>query len=437
MTELLPRRTPAGEELCRICLVSHIMVAKRWRAAARWARWSVLAGTALMLLSGASLVTVDRVVARYEGAINKEDLFGDETLDPGEAAPARPADIKGPLNILLAGIDPRHNDPFWIPRADSVLVMHIPAGLDRGYLFSLPRDLLVAIPPFPKSGYPGNPADKLAHAMYFGSQVPGDRRANHAQGFELLAATVSQYTGIARFDAGAIIDFSGFKDVIDALGGVEMEVDERVASIHLEPDGDPRDRGKSSTGYVGEQMIYEPGRRTFSGWQALDYARQRYVTGGDYARQRHQQQLVRAMISKAFSDDVLTDPLRMDKVLRAAGSSLTFSGRGHTVLDWAFALQDVRPSQVVMVKLAGGGVGRYVVDNSKDDDEGDEGDGGGDDDGGDDDGKKDDKKKPKKPKMKYQYQGEALDMYARQFLASVAAGSVENFVAFHPEMINK
>ncbi|MFD0596041.1 LCP family protein [Catellatospora coxensis] len=213
------------------------MVAKQWRAAARWARWSMLAGTALMMLSGASLVTVDRVLARYEGAVHSEDLFGDQT--PGRQAPPRPEDIKGPLNILLAGIDPRHNDPFWIPRADSVLVMHIPAGLDRGYLFSLPRDLLVAIPPFAKSGYGGNPADKLAHAMYFGSMVPGDRRANHAQGFELLAATVSQYTGIARFDAGAIIDFSGFKDVIDALGGIDMMVDERVASIHLEPDGDP------------------------------------------------------------------------------------------------------------------------------------------------------------------------------------------------------
>ncbi|MEV4411114.1 LCP family protein [Catellatospora sp. NPDC049609] len=410
------------------------MVAKRWRTAARWARWSVLTGTALMLLSGASLVTVDRVLARYESAIHKEDLFGDGS---GGALPPRPEDIKGPLNVLLAGIDPRRGDPFWIPRADSVLVMHIPAGLDRGYLFSLPRDLLVAIPPFPKAGYAGNPQDKLAHAMYFGSMVPGDRRANHAQGFELLAATVSQYTGIARFDAGAIIDFSGFKDVIDALGGIDMEVDERVASIHLEPDGDPRDRVGDS--YVGEQMVYEPGLRHFKGWQALDYARQRYVSGGDYARQRHQQQLVRAMISRAFSGDVLRDPLRMDQVLRAAGESLTFSGRGHTVIDWAFALQDIRPSRVAMVKLTGGGVGHYVVDKGKDDD-GDDGGGGDDgDDGGDDDGdddKKSDKKKKSKPKMKYQYLGEQLDLDAKQFLGAVAAGSVENYLAFHPQLIN-
>ncbi len=405
----------------------HFMVAKQWRTAARWARWSVLTGTALMLLSGASLVTVDRVLARYESAIHNEDLFGDQT---GPARP-RPEDIKGPLNVLLAGIDPRRGDPTWIPRADSVLVMHVPAGLDRGYLFSLPRDLLVAIPPFPKSGYAGNAQDKLAHAMYFGSMVPGSPNANYAQGFELLAATVSQYTGIARFDAGAIIDFSGFKDVIDALGGIDMTVDERVASIHLEPDGDPRDRVGDS--YVGEQMVYEPGLRHFKGWQALDYARQRYVTGGDYARQRHQQQLVRAMVAKGFSADVLADPLQLDAVLRAAGDSLTFSGRGHGVIDWAFALQDIRPSRIAMIRLSGGGVGRYVLDKDKKDDEGDDGgDDGGDDD--DDDDKRD--KKKSKPKMKYQYLGEQLDLDAKQFLAAVSAGAVENYLAFHPELIN-
>ncbi|MEV4414340.1 LCP family protein [Catellatospora sp. NPDC049609] len=426
-------------------------MSRRWQNASRWARWCVLAGTALMLISGATLVTVDRALARYEDAVHQADLFGDQSTggtDPvPSAAPTRPADIKGPLNILLAGIDPRHDDPNWIPRADSVLVMHIPAGLDRGYLFSLPRDLLVAIPPFPKSGYGGNASDKLAHAMFFGAQHPGQRRADYAQGFELLAATVSRYTGIERFDAGAIIDFSGFEDVVDALGGVDMVVDQRVASIHREPDGDPRDRGAGSTGYVGPQMVYEPGRRHFKGWQALDYARQRYIPGGDYARQRHQQQLVRAMISKAFSGDLLTDPLRMDRVLRTVGGSLTFSGRGHGIVDWAFALQDLRPANVVMIRLTGGGVGRWVEDKSDDDKDDDkpkdDGDGDGDaepddpqDDGKKDD-KKDDEKKDEKPKLKYQYLGEQLHPASRQFLASVAAGSVENFMAFHPEMVNK
>ncbi|WP_191838114.1 LCP family protein [Catellatospora chokoriensis] len=404
------------------------------RTAPRWARWSVLAGTALMLFAGTALVAVDRVVARYENAVHHADLFGDQGDGSDAPVPVRHDDVKGPLNILLAGIDPRNDDPFWIPRADSILVMHIPAGLDRGYLFSLPRDLLVTIPPFAKSGYGGNPSDKLAHAMFFGAQTPGSRRADNAQGFELLAATVSRYTGIARFDAGAIIDFSGFKDVIDALGGVDMVVDQRVASIHREPDGDPRDHGKSSTGYVGPQMVYEPGRRHFSGWQALDYARQRYIPGGDYARQRHQQQMVRAMLAKGFSADLLADPLRLDKVLRAAGSSLTFSGRGRSLVDWAFALSDLRPDQIAMVKLSGGGVGRWVEDKSKKADDKPDVKPSGPVDASPDPKKSE---KPAKPKLKYEYLGEQLDAPARRFLASVAAGSVENFLALHPELLNK
>ncbi|MDI1459673.1 LCP family protein [Catellatospora sp. KI3] len=415
---------------------------RQLRKAARWARWSVLAGTVLMLLSGASLVTVDRLVARYEGAVHHEDLFGDK--DPAKARvtvePKPIEDLKGPLNILLAGIDPRHSDPYWIPRADSVLVMHIPAGLDRGYLFSLPRDLLVPIPAFPKSNYGGSASEKLAHAMFFGAQVPGDRRANYAQGFELLAAAVSGYTGIPRFDAGAIVNFSGFRHIIDALDGIDVDVDEQVVSIHMQPDGEKRKPGRSPNGYVGPQMTYEPGRQHLNGWQALDFARQRYIADGDYGRQRHQQQVIRAMVNKGVSGDVLSDPIKLDKVLRAAGDSVTFSGRGYSMLDWAFALREIRPENIVMVKLLGGGVGRWVEDKDAKSDDGDKADDGDEEPKGDDaksDDKADKDKKEDKPKKKYQYLGEQLDYPSRTFLTSVADGTVEQFLFMHPEMLQR
>ncbi|WP_212833404.1 LCP family protein [Catellatospora sp. TT07R-123] len=421
------------------------MATKTWRAAARWARRSVLAGTVLMLLSGASLVTVDRLVARYEGAVHKADLFGDEHPDAARSVPEpKPIeDLRGPLNILLVGIDPRHSDPYWIPRADSVLIMHIPAGLDRGYLFSLPRDLLVPIPAFPKANYGGSSSEKLAHAMFFGAQVPGDRRANYAQGFELLAAAVKGYTGIQRFDAGAIVNFSGFRHIVDALGGIDLTVDEQVVSIHMQPDGEKRKPGRSANGYIGPQMTYEPGRRHFNGWQALDFARQRYIADGDYGRQRHQQQVIRAMVSKGVSGDVLSDPITLDRVLRAAGDSVTFSGRGYAMLDWAFALRQVRPENIVMVKLLGGGVGKWVEDKDAKSDDGDKADdGGGDAPKGDDpksDDKSDkgdkDKKKDDKPKKKYQYLGEQLDYPSRTFLASVVNGTIEQYLFAHPEML--
>jgi LCP family protein required for cell wall assembly len=344
-----------------------------------------LCGAALMLLSGGALVTVDQTLARYEGSVRHADLFGD-------AAASKQSKVdSGPLNILLAGIDPRSEDE--VPRADSVMVLHVAKERDRAYLFSLPRDLLVAIPAFPKAGYQGTGTEKLAHAMFFGAQTPAGQLPNIPAGFELLAQTVAGYTGIERFDAGAIIDFGGFNRVIDAMGGVDLEVDQEVRSLHLRPDG--TGRAPAPVGFTGPQMIYHPGWRHFNGWQALDYSRQRYTEGGDYARQRHQQQLVRAIVAKAFSADMIAHPARLDEVLRSAGRSLIFSGRGIGLAEWAFALRDLRPENLTLIHLVGGG-----------------------------------------QSVEGQYQGEVLQTEAFGFFDSLLNGTVDSYVVEHPEMIS-
>ncbi len=125
-----------------------------------------------MILSGSAFVAVDQTFARFSSAVRQADLFADP---PG---PRPPKGLTGPLNVLLVAMD---SEP------DSVSVMHLPRGLRRGYLFSLPRDLLVDIPAFPK-------------------------------GFELLARRAGDCTGIERFDAGVIIDFSGTPLVFSGRG---------------------------------------------------------------------------------------------------------------------------------------------------------------------------------------------------------------------------
>nr|WP_246001676.1 LCP family protein [Allorhizocola rhizosphaerae] len=345
-------------------------------------RWVAAVGGVLMILSGAALAAVDLVIARYNVAT--ADLFG----EPSE----KPVPLQGPLNVLLVGIDPRTEEE--VPRADSVMVVHVGPELDKAYVFSLPRDLLVSIPPFPKSGFGGAARDRLAHAMFHGAQVESGP-PDVAKGFELLAQTVSGVTGIGRFDAGAIVDFGGFERVIDALGGVEMVVDQEVRSLHLRPDGTERD--PAPVGYTGPQKVYEVGTHHFQGWEALDFARQRYIEGGDYARQRHQQQLVRAMLSKAFSAEVVTKPAQVDRVLRAAGKSLLFSGRGLSLADWALALRHVKPESLLLIHLAGGG----VTDSAG------------------------------------EYLGEALDATALGFVEAVVDGRVGGYVVQHPELISQ
>ncbi|SIR62198.1 LCP family protein [Micromonospora avicenniae] len=324
-----------------------------WRGIPRWARICTIFGTVLMVLSGTALVGTAALKARYEGAVGKADLFGDEAA--GAAAPPK-SDIKGPLNILLVGIDPRN--PKTPPLADSIMVLHVPATMDRAYLFSLPRDLYVDIPAFPKADFPGE-TTKLNAAMSFGSRVPG-QNPDAARGFELLATTVQEITGIKRFDAGAIVNFTGFQKIVDAMGGVDMYIEREVRSEHLKPDGTHRQGNPNGEGYIGPQAVYTKGNHHLNGWQALDYVRQRYPKNGvpdaDYGRQRHQQQFIKAMVGQAFSADVVTNPIKLDRVIRAGGQSLIFNGRGHSVLDFALALKDIRPNTIQMIKLPGGPV---------------------------------------------------------------------------------
>jgi anionic cell wall polymer biosynthesis LytR-Cps2A-Psr (LCP) family protein len=354
----------------------------------RWARVCTILGAVLMVVSGGLLVTSEALLARYEGAVTQEDLFGDGQTE-------KRADIEGPLNILLVGIDPRDSEA--LPLADSIMILHVPASHDRAYLFSLPRDLVVDIPPFQRSGYNGG-TGKLNSAMAHGSQTPGGK-PDRARGFELLSKTVSRYTGIERFDAGGIVNFNGFKKIVDAMGGVTMYIDQDVESEHMQPNGEPRPNNGSGSAhpYYGPQAEYKKGTRHLKGWQALDYVRQRYgLPKGDYDRQRHQQQFVRAMAKQALSAGVVTNPIKLDKVLRAAGQAVVFNGRGHSVADFGWALRNLREDSIMMVKLEGGGVGTGR-----------------------------------------NYQGEALNEVSRGFLDSVRTGTVDQYMVANPQLVNR
>ena len=349
-----------------------------------------------MVLSGGALVTSQVLVSRYANAVETKDLFG----NAANGATKQPvSDIKGPLNILLVGIDPRNDTTA--PLSDSIIVVHIPKGLKQAYLYSIPRDLRVQIPPFSKTNFRGGTA-KINAAMSYGSSV-GNGKHDVAQGFDLLAKTVSKLTGIKKFDAGAIINFNGFKDIVDAMGGVTMTVDQNVKSEHLQPDGKPRPRRPECADngcehpYVGPQKQYKKGKYHLEGWEALDYVRQRYgLPRSDYDRQRHQQQFIKAMASQALSKNVVTNPVKLDKVLKAAGDALIFDGNGHSVVDWGLALKSLRAEDMTLVKLPG----RSIITNGD-------------------------------------YQGEGLDDSADEFFASVQSDTIASFLIEHPDFLQK
>jgi len=366
------------------------------RRAPLWARLCAIFGCVLMVLSGGALVTSQVLVARYANAVQTKDLFGNAASG---ATKQQVSDIKGPLNILLVGIDPRNDTTA--PLSDSIIVVHVPKGLKQAYLYSIPRDLRVEIPPFEKTGFKGGTA-KINAAMSYGSSVGGGKH-DVAQGFDLLAKTVGKLTGIKTFDAGAIINFNGFKDIVEAMGGVTMTIDQNVKSEHLQPNGKPRPRRPECASnncehpYIGPQKQYKKGTFHLESWEALDYVRQRYgLPRGDYDRQRHQQQFIKAMASQALSKNVVTNPVKLDKVLKAAGDALIFDGNGHSVVDWGLALKSLRPEDMTLVKLPG----RSLITNGR-------------------------------------YQGEALDPSAEEFFASVQSDTISSFLIDHPDFLQK
>ena len=80
---------------------------------------------------------------------------------------------------------------------------------------------------------------------------------------------------------------------------------------------------------------HEKGCKDMEGWEALDYARQRYgLKNGDYDRQRHQQQLIKAIAKKASGSGVLTNPIKVNSLIKSAGKAFVLDTGGVPVADF-------------------------------------------------------------------------------------------------------
>jgi polyisoprenyl-teichoic acid--peptidoglycan teichoic acid transferase len=360
----------------------------------RRVRLIALLGVIALLIGGGVFVTL-RLVGGVN-AIPQVDLFGEDTpsATPGPTPTPSPtippgSDIKGPLNFLILGVDTRESQPGWVPNGDTIMILHVNKDLTKAYLTSLPRDLVVDVP--------GHGRTKITHAMAYGSRVSGTKRVNYPGGFALMARTVSNYTGIRRWDAGAILTFTGLKTLVDQLGGISVYVDQRVVSIHRRPDGGMRTLCRGcANGYSGPQMVYNVGTMRMRGWMALDYSRQRYTAGADYTRARHQRQVLRAILAKAFSRQVATNVAAMDQIVKALGKMLTFDGRGRKPAEFAYALRKIGASEITLVGLPGGSVysgGRYI--------------------------------------------GESLNGIQRSYFAALRADKLDSFLRSNPSLVNR
>lgn len=180
-------------------------------------------------------------------------------LDPARVASTQPAaKAGGPFNVLVLGVDKVTGSKVGISdtRTDTMMVVQVDPGTGGIRLLSIPRDLLVEVAPGKK--------DRINTAYEHG----GARNA---------VQVVENFAGIP-IDHYTVVNFKGFKEVVNAMGGVKLNVEKGFpAKWHM-----------------------PPGIQTLNGNKALFYARYRGTPGGDLDRIRHQQQMVAALRSQVL-----------------------------------------------------------------------------------------------------------------------------------------
>ena len=240
---------------------------------------------------------------------------------------------KKPLNIMIMGSDSREGAGNNIDgltgggqRSDTTIVMHLSADRKFAYGVSLPRDAMVERPTCYKDDgeeeIPGG-FDMWNAAFSYGGP------ACAIQQFEQLSGV--------RINHFVVLDFNGFKDMVDAIDGVEVcipqDVDDTVGNIHL-----------------------KAGTREVRGQEALNYVRVRHniSNNGDIGRMKRQQAFIAAMANKVMSKGVLARPDRLFNFLDAATKSLTLDQRLGSVWklrDLASEFQDIGTQNIKFITV--------------------------------------------------------------------------------------
>ena len=208
---------------------------------------------------------------------------GEETMDPtAEVIDSDDVDWeevekitsgKHIINIMLVGQDRRPGEPR--SRSDVMLLVTVNTNTRQVTMTSFLRDLYVQIP-----GYMNN---RINVPYLLG-------------GAELLFDTLEMNFGI-RPDYFVEVDFNGFKDVVDVIGGVDMELTEKEVN-HL-------NNNEAMYGFAEESWELKPGKNHLTGAQALSYARIRKIDPtGDFARTERQRRMIMAIVDEVKDLDL-------------------------------------------------------------------------------------------------------------------------------------
>src|SRR5215218_1428775 len=259
---------------------------RRSTAPRRGRPWLVLLLALAALVVVGTLVAAALYVVSIDRAVNQNLQRGTQQLPAetptAEGEEARPPKTDGKaVNYVLIGSDSRVKTDAGQGRSDVLMVMHLSGDRKSAYMVSFPRDMYVPIP--------GHGKDKINAAFAYG-------------GPPLTVRTVEGLVD-TRMDHVALIDFEGFIDLTDELGGVT------IYNKHLT---------------VSQSYEFPVGNVTLRGEQALAYVRERkQLPNGDIDRAERQRVVLQAILAKGLAKETISNPLKFISFVRGVSRYVT------------------------------------------------------------------------------------------------------------------
>lgn len=262
-------------------------------------------------------------------------VAGIKTLDISQQLGNRPSAMDytgptGPLNILVMGTDTRQGQDQRLTGSggnlsDTTILVHIFDGRKRAQAVSIQRDALVMIPTCDRGN--GNMSEPKVQMF---------NQAYRIGGPACTVKTVESLTNL-YIDHFVEVNFNGFMDVVDAVGGVPVCLK------------DPVNAPKA-------KLKLPAGNQVLNGFQALGWVRARegIGDGSDLSRIKRQQLFLGSLVRKLRSSETLTNPVRLVQVVSAVADSLRTDsalGKRDAIRDLALSMRKIRPADVRFISV--------------------------------------------------------------------------------------
>ena len=287
----------------------------------KYARWAF---KGLAVIAGAAVAAA---------GISAFDVYNKLNQDNIVLANGGEVDLEDAINLLLIGSDTRYGQgeeygegQVTSELADVIILLHITKDRQDATVVSFPRDLLVSVPECV------NPSG--------GVFQPIDRQQINSTisrgGVACTHQTIQELTGL-EIPFLAMIDFNGVIEMSNAVGGVEVTIDQKISDDY-------------------SQFYIDAGTHTLKGKEALGFLRTRhgFGDGSDLGRISNQQMFLMSLFEKVKQDGVLNNPIALYSLASAAARNMKLSEsitEIDTMVTLAGALKNVESSRMIFTQV--------------------------------------------------------------------------------------